>query len=291
MNISPLDVRSSASRINRRFLISLALLLVSSTALAAERRAADGTILPPLTSALSQGAALPTATLETKFARLLHRGKVKSNLLATAKDNVHVKPYWARTLLALEKVEGLPGVNEVLQRLSRSGEESNARGAAFEVIAGAALGTKLKRLSTMVKGNECDGLLKDGTVVSMKSIASLSKNAVKRTMRHATKQLTRRTVDGNHAMIVVGHEPQVKVEYNWACMAKTIGAPLTVLALNHKTGALKQLFSGTGPSNNSKVQSKLYTTRPAPPKVRNLLKDRARVRGLRTLSPTQGRAF
>ncbi len=175
--------------------------------------------------------------------RIQRRGNFEPALLNELVHNPTAKPFLPKALNALGKVDRMPGTLDVVKRLSRAHDEGSARGAAFELFAGAALRQHLKRLSTVVQGNEWDGELRDGTVVSMKSITTASENGIGNVLRHATKQLIRRTQDGRPAMLVIGHEPGAKIRKNWAHMAKRLGSDLSVVLVQHKTGRYRTIFT------------------------------------------------
>ena len=179
----------------------------------------------------------------SSLAKIQKRGNIAPDLLKELIHNPSAKPFLPKALNALGKVDRMPGTLDVVSRLAHAHDEGSARGAAFEIFAGAALKKNLRRLSTVVKGNEWDGELRDGTVVSMKSITTPSDKGVGNVLRHATKQLIRRTQDGRAAMLVIGHEPNAKIRKNWSHMAKRLGTDLSVVLVQHKTGRYRTVFT------------------------------------------------
>ena len=201
---------------------------------------------------------------QKSLARIQQRGRFQPNLLRELVNNPSAKPFLPKALNALSKVDRMPGTLDVVQRLAHAHDEGSARGAAFEIFAGAALRRHLKRLSTVVQGNEWDGELRDGTVVSMKSITTPSENSIGNVLRHATKQLIRRTQDGRPAMLVIGHEPGAKIRKNWAHMAKRLGSDLSVVMVQHKTGRYRTIFTTLKKNPLAAIPNKLrpVTKRP-----------------------------
>ena len=198
--------------------------------------------------------------------QIQRRGRFEPALLNELVHNPTAKPFLPKALNALGKVDRMPGTLDVVKRLSRAHDEGSARGAAFELFAGAALRKHLKRLSTVVKGNEWDGELRDGTVVSMKSITTPSDKGVGNVLRHATKQLIRRTRDGRPAMLVIGHEPGAKIRKNWAHMARRLGSDLSVVLVQHKTGRYRTIFTTLKQNPLATVQKKMRRVTKAPAK-------------------------
>lgn len=191
----------------------------------------------------------------------LQRSKrIPANLLKELANNQTARPFLPRALNALRKVDGMPGTQDVVLRLAHAHDEGSARGAAFEIFAGAVLRKHLKRLSTVVKGNEWDGELRDGTVVSMKSITTPNPKGIANVLRHATKQLIRRTQDGRPAMLVIGHEPGAQIRKNWRHMANRLGSDLSVVLLQQKTGKYRTIFTTLG--RNPLAQQRTRRLRP-----------------------------
>ena len=201
---------------------------------------------------------------QRSLSNIRKRGNIAPNLLTELMHNPTAKPFLPKALNALGKVDRMPGTLDVVQRLAHAHDEGSARGAAFEIFAGAALRKNLRRLSTVVKGNEWDGELRDGTVVSMKSITTPSENSIGNVLRHATKQLIRRTQDGRPAMLVIGHEPGAKIRKNWAHMAKRLGSDLSVVMVQHKTGRYRTIFTTLKKNPLAAIPNKLrpVTKRP-----------------------------
>ena len=251
-----------------RLLLVLPLLCLSL----AQARADPGAT-PGLNRATAGGAACCSLTHYNKWearqgrralSEVRRRGNLPAPVLGELERNAWAKPFMPKAMMALRKVDKLPGTLDVVTRLARAHDEGGARGAAFEVFAGAALGSRLRRLSTVVKGNEWDGELKDGTVVSMKSITTPNPNSIGNVLRHATKQLIRRTADGRGAMLVVGHEPGATIRKNWKHMAKRLGSDLTVVLVQQKTGKCRTVFSTLYGKKVAASRLKLHTVGRAP---------------------------
>jgi len=209
----------------------------------------------------------------TSLDRIQKHKAVAPNLLRELMHNPTAKPFLPKALNALGKVDRMPGSGEVVSRLAHAHDEGSARGAAFELFAGAVLRKHLRRLSTVVDGNEWDGELRDGTVVSMKSITTPNEKGIGNVLRHATKQLIRRTRDGRPAMLVIGHEPGAKIRKNWAHMAKRLGSDLSVVLVQHKTGRYRTIFTTLKKNPLAAVQNKV---RRVQGKVRQVQKRPAR---------------
>ena len=171
----------------------------------------------------------------------------RRRLLQKAMANPHVQPYLPKLASSLPNLKGAGGVDKLLDRLGRSGDDSNARGTIFEFMGGAALGSRLRSLSFDLRARgksfECDGELKNGAVVSMKSVSVRKPKSVRSTVAKARKQLIKRTKDGRPAMLVIGHEPGFKINSQWKEIAKRLGVPFSVMTVNHRTGEGRIVFS------------------------------------------------
>ena len=100
---------------------------------------------------------------------VLERNSVPRDLLRAVISNPHAKPYLADALRALRQVDRVPGVLEVLGRMARARDDGGQRGGSFELVASACVRDRLRCMGTVIKGNEIDGVLQDGTVVEMKN--------------------------------------------------------------------------------------------------------------------------
>lgn len=194
---------------------------------------------------------------------VLERGAVSRGLLGRVVANPFAEPYLANTFKALKKVDQMPGIGRVLERMAEGRDDASVRGPSFEVIAGAALGNKLRSVSNHIGGNEIDGLLNDGTIVEMKHVrrcqTTLANSAGQwsldrpwsstrhdtdtfykfrrssaRAYKKARRQLTKRCRGGKPAMLVVP-KPAYYNQQMFEDMSHNIGAPLTVVAVDPNT--------------------------------------------------------
>jgi hypothetical protein len=186
--------------------------------------------------------------------------RVLKNPHAMTPRSPKVQPYVLPAVCSLAELGGrLPGVNEVLSRAAKAGDEGGARGALFELVGGAAvkrLGYKLGSLSFPVGKYETDGKVDSGagafTLVNMKSLASPKR--LKGAVKKATSQLQLRNGKAdnrpvgrrNPALLVLGQLPGVDIassRRDWSKTAQKTGAPLTVIVVDQQSGAARQIFS------------------------------------------------
>jgi hypothetical protein len=151
-------------------------------------------------------AAHPLAA-HTAMTSLLDRGIIAREHIATALGKAVFAPYVVETLGALARVQGVEGAGETFERLSKQGDDGGVRGAAFEIVAAAALGDRVKAIGPVVDGNEVDLLLVDGTRVEVKNDAPDGENTLSGSLStKAIKQLAKRGSFGNPVMLV-SNEP------------------------------------------------------------------------------------
>ncbi len=250
---------------------ALALIVLLAGSVAGAAPAADRPIC-----SLTRCTPAEKSLAKKSLSAIQRRGNIDPAMMDQLIHNPAAKPFLPRALNALNKVDRMAGTFDVVKRLARAGDEGSARGAAFELVAGAALRKKLVRLSTVVDGNEWDGKLRDGTVVSMKSITTQNKNRIGGVLRHATKQLIRRTSGGRPAMLVIGHEPGARIKKNWKHMASRIGGDLTVVMVQHKTGRYRTVFSTLKRDPLARPRATRKPPRKRPARTQNLTRRRAR---------------
>jgi hypothetical protein len=157
-----------------------------------------------ITDALAQSPRGPLA--KAALERVLTGGKVDSAKLSAAVHNPHFAPYVVDTLIDLDVVHDVPGVDEVLVRIAQARDDAGPRGASFEISAGARLRPDLQSLSAMVDGHEVDALLKDGTIVEIKYSSGSSASGL---VRKAISQLKLRGQNGARPVMLVINRPLV----------------------------------------------------------------------------------
>jgi hypothetical protein len=135
------------------------------------------------------------------------RGAIDRGLIARAL----AMPLFARharaTLIALSKVDTVPGAKRTLERVVASNQDGNVLGAAFEIQVAALLGAdRVAAIGATVDGHEVDLLLKDGTRVEVKcqqndDYPELSPRMVSK----ATDQLKKRGANGDPVMLIANN--------------------------------------------------------------------------------------
>lgn len=138
---------------------------------------------------------------------LLDRGVIAPEQLAEALGKPIFAPYAIDTLSALARVDGVEGAGETFARLVKQGDDGGVRGAAFEIVAAAALGERVAAIGPVVDGNEVDLLLVDGTRVEVKNDAPDDAATLSDSLSgKAIKQLKKRGAFGDPVMLV-SNEP------------------------------------------------------------------------------------
>ena len=194
-------------RVNRRLglLLPLALLLAASQVARAQDRGLARAFLadaPAETlSALSGAERGPAA--RTALEKVLAGGRIDRKLLGAAVKNPYFAPYLVDTLIDLETVQHVPGVDRVLQRIGDAHDDAGPRGASFEISVGARFGARLAELSADIEGHEVDARLTDGTLVEVKYVAGRRSGPL---VRKATEQLALRGLGTRPVMLVINRE-------------------------------------------------------------------------------------
>jgi len=196
----------------RRLSSALVLPLALALALLATTSRADADSFPvqaggpTVTSMIEQappGArrALARPGVRKALDSVLADSRVDHRMLARAIRNPHAAPYIGGAIRSLDRVRGIPGANLVVERMATARDDAGPRGAALELRVGAKLGSRLKSLSATVGGHEVDALLKDGTVVEVKSRKTTGRNLPGSSFHKAVKQLKLRSTGGANVML------------------------------------------------------------------------------------------
>jgi len=199
---------------------------------------------------------------------VLERNKLSRPLLGRVLSNPHMQPYLSRTLPALRQVDHLPGVDEVLERMAQARDGGSVRGPVFEVIASAALKDRLQRMATFVDGNEVDGVLRDGTIVEMKSTVGTRGDEL---LAKAGRQLERRCHGCRPGMIVLSWEPTPEQKGRLGELAVSLRTGLRVMTVDPETGQGREVFNAPpclGRPGLCPLARGLNRLRPPPPRPR-----------------------
>lgn len=101
---------------------------------------------------------------------VLARRSVDGDAVRQVLTRRNFAPHARETLVALQRVQDVAGVHEVVSRLAKAESVSRIVGPSFELRVAARLGSKVRALSADVGGHETDAVLRDGTLVEMKSL-------------------------------------------------------------------------------------------------------------------------
>ncbi len=143
----------------------------------------------------------PNSAAHKALVSLLSSGKLKSDHIAKIVKNPFLSSRIGSVLPNLQKVQAVLGADRLLKQLVKSTNEYRAVGFSFEAHVAAQFGSQLQEISATVNGHEVDAVLKNGTLVEMKSLpkdAAVSKAMIEK----ATNQLALRGAQGQKLMLV-----------------------------------------------------------------------------------------
>ncbi len=132
---------------------------------------------------------------------LLSSGHLKAEHVAKIVKNPFLSSRIGSVLPNLQKVQTVLGAGRLLKQLVKATNENRAVGFSFEAHVAAQFGSQLKEISATVNGHEVDAVLKNGTLVEMKSLpkdAAVSQAMIEK----ATSQLALRGAQGQVLMLV-----------------------------------------------------------------------------------------
>ena len=143
----------------------------------------------------------PKSKAHTALVSLLASGNLKAEHIAKIVKNPFLSSRIGTVLPNLQKVQSVLGADRLLKQLVKSTNENRAVGFSFEAHVAAQFGSQLKEISATVNGHEVDAVLKNGTLVEMKSLpkdAAVSQAMIEK----ATNQLALRGTQGQKLMLV-----------------------------------------------------------------------------------------
>jgi hypothetical protein len=180
--------------------LSMALVFTLSTSAAWAQAITAETILVEA-PAESRAQIAPKSKAHTALVSLLSSGHLKAEHIAKIVKNPFLSSRIGTVLPNLQKVQSVLGADRLLKQLVKATNENRAVGFSFEAHVAAQFGSQLKEISATVNGHEVDAVLKNGTLVEMKSLpkdAAVSKAMISK----ATDQLALRGVQGQKLMLV-----------------------------------------------------------------------------------------
>lgn len=143
----------------------------------------------------------PNSKAHKALVSLLSSGHLNSSHIAKIVKNPLLSSRIGAVLPDLQKVQSVLGADRLLKQLVKATNTNRAVGFSFEAHVVAKFGSQLQEISATVNGHEVDAVLKNGTLVEMKSLPA-DKAVSKIMVEKATNQLALRGVQGQKLMLV-----------------------------------------------------------------------------------------
>ncbi len=148
-------------------------------------------------------------------------------------------PYLPRALPQLASLKSAHGIEDVVKRLTRGGQNG-----AYELAVAHAFRKEIKSVSTFVAGNEVDGLLRSGTIIE-------SKSGRPKRPEHILVQARRRAEDGSKVVLALNYKPKPRVLRKLKKLNRELKGRLEVQYLPLAGNSYKVLVNGRGVENPS----------------------------------------
>ena len=184
--------------------------------------------------------------------RKLEHSSIPRRMLMKLVSSAKAAPYLSRALPQLAGLSKAHGIEDVVKRLTRGGQNG-----AYELAVAHAFRKEIKSVSTFVGGNEVDGLLRSGTIIE-------SKSGRPKRPEHILVQARRRAEDGSKVVLALNYKPRAPVLRKLKKLNRELKGRLEVQYLPLTGNSYQVLVNGRkveDPTNRRNVDAPKKVTR------------------------------